>query len=264
MPEKRGPKPGGNGGGEPEAGIVQVNPVHLVIQGPAVGADAEIEIQETRLEPGKRAEGHRREAVMNRSVGSFGIHYAGHSGPETRDIGGLEGRGGEGIVPLNADFVITSYSIHYTKLYEDYILNSAGLREIDALAAAVERRRKDLASLSGMSTLDPQRFARGMAEAVQESIDGSMEGMRRSFRQFAADLIRKEAPELSEDQMAELVEAWIPDRPTRPGARGRAGGASGASDLPPMPPFPGADASGAVGGGSRPVGLARKGLVNGT
>ncbi len=145
----------------------------------------------------------------------------------------------------------------------DYILNSAGLREIDALAAAVERRRKDLASLSGMSTLDPQRFARGMAEAVQESIDGSMEGMRRSFRQFAADLIRKEAPELSEDQMAELVEAWIPDRPTRPGARGRAGGASGASDLPPMPPFPGADASGAVGGGSRPVGLARKGLVNG-
>ena len=47
----------------------------------------------------------------------------------------------------------------------DYILNSAGLREIDALTAAVERRRKDLASLSGMSTLDPQRFARGMAEA---------------------------------------------------------------------------------------------------
>ncbi len=142
----------------------------------------------------------------------------------------------------------------------DYILNSAGLREIDALSAAVERRRKDLASLSGMNTLDPQRFARGMAEAVQESIDGSMEGMRRSFRQFAADLIRKEAPELSEEQMAELVEAWIPDRPTRPGARGKAGDSS---DLPPAPQFRGADASGAVGGGSRPAGLARKGLVNG-
>lgn len=143
----------------------------------------------------------------------------------------------------------------------DYILNRAGLREIDALAAAVERRRKDLSSMSGMSTLDPARFARNMAETVQQSIDESMEGMRRSFRQFAVDLIRKEAPELSEEQMNELVDSWIPDRPVRPGARGKL---DGASDLPPLTMNAGAPGSTGGGGvGGRPASLARKGLVNG-
>jgi len=130
----------------------------------------------------------------------------------------------------------------------DYVLNRAGLREIDALAAAVERRRKDLTAMTGMGTLDPGRFAKDMAQTVQQSIDEGMEGMRRSFRSFAADLIRREAPELTESQMDDLLAAWIPDRPVRPGA------ASAGQDA----------SSGRVPAGpERYAGLSLKGRVNG-
>lgn len=136
----------------------------------------------------------------------------------------------------------------------DYVLNDAGLREIDALEAAVERRRKDLTASSGIISLDPARAAREMSGAVQKSIDGSMESIRATFRNFAVDLIRKEAPELSEAQMAELVDSWIPDRATRPGARdGTKDGARGGTS----------DGFREGAGNTRYSGLARKGLVNG-
>ncbi len=92
----------------------------------------------------------------------------------------------------------------------DYILNTATIREIDALEAAVERRRKDLTAQSGIISLDPSKAARKMTEAVNASISASMDGIRSTFRDFAVDLVRREAPELTEAQMNELVESWIP------------------------------------------------------
>lgn len=122
----------------------------------------------------------------------------------------------------------------------DYILNRCGLREMDAVEAAVERRRRDLEADTGITSLDPERAARQMSNAVQNSIEQGMEGIRRTFRQFAVDLIRKEAPELSEEQMAELVESWLPDSIGSPEPRSCEAPAQG-----------------------RYRGLARKGFVNG-
>ncbi len=146
----------------------------------------------------------------------------------------------------------------------DYVLNRAGPGEVDAVAAAVERRKKDLSSIGGMGAMEPEKFARNMAQAVQESIDGSMEGMRRSFREFAVDLIRKEAPELTEGQMLELLDAWIPDRPIRPGARDDPN--EGLEPNPSLPPGAGVETRFGArpdAGSGRYAGLARKGLVNG-
>lgn len=92
----------------------------------------------------------------------------------------------------------------------DYVLNRCTIREIDALEAAVERRRKDLTAGSGIISLDPARAARQMSETVNSSIGKSMDGIRKTFRTFAADMIRKEAPELTEEQMNELIESWLP------------------------------------------------------
>lgn len=92
----------------------------------------------------------------------------------------------------------------------DYILNRCTLREIDAVASAVDRRRDDLTASTGIISLDPDRAAHVMSNAVQKSIDQGMEGIRKSFRNFAVDLIRKEAPELTDEQMGELVDSWIP------------------------------------------------------
>ena len=76
----------------------------------------------------------------------------------------------------------------------DYVLNRCTLREIDALEAAVERRRRDLTSQSGIISLDPGRAAKEMTGAVNKSINASMDGIRETFRHFAEDVIHKEAP----------------------------------------------------------------------
>jgi len=123
----------------------------------------------------------------------------------------------------------------------DYILNRCGIREMDAVEAAVERRRKDLEASTGIISLDPGRAARTMSDAVQKSIDQSMLSIRKTFREYAVDLIRKEAPELTDEQMAELVDSWLPDNGTAEPD--------------------GSDASSA--GTARYRGLARKGLING-
>ncbi len=121
----------------------------------------------------------------------------------------------------------------------DYILNRCTLREMDALQAAVERRRKDLEASTGIISLDPERAAREMSGVVENSINKSMESIRKTFREFAVDLIKKEAPELTDAQMAELVDSWLPDS-SSPGRQGSGVPANG-----------------------RYRGLAKKGLVNG-
>lgn len=129
----------------------------------------------------------------------------------------------------------------------DYILNRCGIREIDAISTAVERRRRDLSSATGVMSLDPARAAREMSGAVRQSIESGMEGIRKTFREYAVDLIRKEAPELTEEQMAELVDSWMPDSAAlKPGQAGSP------------------DPSGTGAGAGAPYrGLAYKGTVNG-
>jgi len=132
----------------------------------------------------------------------------------------------------------------------DYVLNRCTLREIDALEAAVERRRKDLSASTGIISLDPGRAARQMSGAVQDSINSSMDSIRNTFREFAANMIRKEAPELSQEQMEELIDAWIPQY-MEMNEKGRVS-ASSDRGSPAGPSVPG-----------RYSGLARKGLING-
>jgi hypothetical protein len=138
----------------------------------------------------------------------------------------------------------------------DYILNRCTLREIDALSAAVERRRRDLAAETGIISLDPARAARQMSETVQTSINQSMDSIRGTFRKFAADTIRKEAPELTDEQMQELVDSWIPKDMAMDGAGKVHSSSSG--------PVSGLDdARTRAAGGRNYTGLVRKGMVNG-
>ncbi len=137
----------------------------------------------------------------------------------------------------------------------DYILNRSTIREIDALETAVERRRKDLASSSGVISLDPARAARSMSETVRTSINGSMDGIRKTFREFAIKTIRQEAPELTDDQMRDLVDSWIPEEMSVD-TKGRVASSSGDLDGIPLE-----RASGR--GQNQYIGLAKKGLING-
>ena len=107
----------------------------------------------------------------------------------------------------NGDFLFTL----------DYILNKASLREVEALAAAVERRQQSM-SCAGST---PEQAAKKMSESIYASIDASMDGVCRTFREYATGLLQKEAPELSGEQITALVDSWIPQSSGRRGKRGR-------------------------------------------
>ena len=103
----------------------------------------------------------------------------------------------------------------------DYILNKANLREIEAFAAAVERRQGQLeGAINGSIPFTPEEAAKKMSESIYASIDASMDGVRHTFRDYAADILQKEAPELSKEQIGELVDSWIPQS-SRAGGKSR-------------------------------------------
>jgi hypothetical protein len=89
----------------------------------------------------------------------------------------------------------------------DYILNRCDRKSIEAVAAAVVRRRREQ-ELFADSFPDAKQMARDAY--TQINAGASIEGMRETVRNMAVRIIRQEAPELTEEQIAELTAAWIP------------------------------------------------------
>ncbi|MDR0403674.1 MAG: hypothetical protein LBH35_08820 [Treponema sp.] len=100
----------------------------------------------------------------------------------------------------------------------DYILNHCDEKSIDAVAEAVVRRRRELAMTGGGSLPDPRRMARDISTRINTG--AGIEGLRETVRDMAVRIIKQQAPELNESQIAELTAAWIP------------GGRSAPEDLP--------------------------------
>jgi len=100
----------------------------------------------------------------------------------------------------------------------DYILNQASEDEFEAIVKACERRRRDLTLFASIGGVNPERAAHNAAEAVESSMGASMEGIRGMIRGFVEDIIRKNAPEVTEEQLDELLAAYVPDPKTREAA----------------------------------------------
>jgi len=99
----------------------------------------------------------------------------------------------------------------------DYILNRCDEKSIDAVAAAVVRRRRELAMFGGAANLpDPKKMAREVSGQI--NMGASIEGMRETVRNMAVKMLRQEAPELTDEQIASLTAAWIPDKSSQPGS----------------------------------------------
>jgi hypothetical protein len=91
----------------------------------------------------------------------------------------------------------------------DYILNRCDEGAIEAVAAAVVRRRRDLALFGGTHNLpDPQKLARDLSSRL--AAEGGIKGLKDTVRSMAERIIRREAPELGDEQVAELLGEWIP------------------------------------------------------
>ncbi|HSV56582.1 MAG TPA: hypothetical protein VLH39_05670, partial [Magnetospirillaceae bacterium] len=93
----------------------------------------------------------------------------------------------------------------------DYILNKADRAEFEAIVKACERRRRDLTLFAGLGGVNPETAAKNAARAVEASMGASLEGVRTTVKGFVADIIRKNAPEVTEEQLAELLAAYVQD-----------------------------------------------------
>jgi hypothetical protein len=92
----------------------------------------------------------------------------------------------------------------------DYILNKADSREFEVIAKACQRRGRDIKAFESLGGEGPGAMARRMAGELEEGVGASMESLRDTVRGFVADIIRKDAPDIAEEQLAALLDEYAP------------------------------------------------------
>ena len=98
------------------------------------------------------------------------------------------------------------------RLYKivEYILNIADPDDLEVIRAALEKRFTDKRP-APVSGLNPAKLAAKTTDAVNMQLDSSKEMVRQVAADFAADIIRKNAPELDEKQVKELLSEFMPE-----------------------------------------------------
>ena len=107
----------------------------------------------------------------------------------------------------------------------DYILNKADESEFEVIMKACQRKSKDIKTFASLGGENPGAMARRMAGELQSGVGATMESVRGTVRGFVAEIIRKNAPEITEEQLAGLLDEYAPP----PGTKR----AEAASALPP-------------------------------
>jgi len=90
------------------------------------------------------------------------------------------------------------------------ILNDAVDADVEVIIEALKRRAKGR-NTGAFRGINPGKLAKESASMINKQMSYSTGTLRTMIRNFAVDLIKKEAPELNEEQISELLEEWIPD-----------------------------------------------------
>jgi hypothetical protein len=91
----------------------------------------------------------------------------------------------------------------------DYILNRCDEASIEAVAAAVMRRKKELSMFGKSGLPDPKQFAKATAESLTSGGGMGIDMVRDTVKNMVTDMLHKEAPELTDEQINELLGAWM-------------------------------------------------------
>jgi hypothetical protein len=109
----------------------------------------------------------------------------------------------------------------------DYILNRSDETSIEVLAAAVTRRQQEISLMGGaVSIPNPERMAKEISGKINAGIGASIDGLKQTVRDMAIRIVRQQAPELNDEQIAELTKAWIPEGSAAARAPAESDGAS--------------------------------------
>jgi len=113
----------------------------------------------------------------------------------------------------------------------DYILNRADDAEFEVIQKACQRRAGDRGPVARLGGLGPKGSAQKMAQELQNQMGYSLEGMRSMVKGYVADIIRKNAPEISEEELRDVLDSYVPE-PEAAGSR-EAGASVAKSKFPP-------------------------------
>jgi len=114
----------------------------------------------------------------------------------------------------------------------DFILNRCNERDVEVIAAAIVRRRRDIAMFGSIPAApDPRRMAKEITSRF--NFEETIEGLRTSIRDYTVRMIKQQAPELSDAQVNELTRSWVPGSQGPAGHKRKAGGPSGGKTIPP-------------------------------
>jgi len=93
----------------------------------------------------------------------------------------------------------------------DYILNKANDAEFEVISKACQRRVRDKTAFASLGGEGPAAMAKRMADDLQRNVGATMENVRGTVRGLVTDIIRKEAPEIDEEQLASLLDEYAPE-----------------------------------------------------
>ncbi|WP_028972787.1 hypothetical protein [Spirochaeta cellobiosiphila] len=96
----------------------------------------------------------------------------------------------------------------------DFILNRADSPSIEAIEEALKRRKSNLTRIGSIG-VSPQKAAKQLAGQLESSLNQTRNMLESSVKRMAIDVIRKEAPELTDEQISMLLEEWIPNEDQR-------------------------------------------------
>lgn len=113
----------------------------------------------------------------------------------------------------------------------DYILNRSDENTIEAIAAAVVRRKRDLALFGSAGLPDPKTWAHKVAADI--NVNASLDGIRTTVRNMVSEMLQREAPELSDEEREELLNSWVPLETAGPGNMGGKRGRTAGKTVPP-------------------------------
>jgi len=95
----------------------------------------------------------------------------------------------------------------------DYILNQSDETSLDVLAEAVVRRRRNITVFSAIGDIpDPGKMAKQLSAELGGNTEKIINGMRSSIQEMILRIIRENAPELTDKQVEDLCDAWLPGK----------------------------------------------------
>ena len=107
--------------------------------------------------------------------------------------------------------MIKQVSMNNEKVYEivDFILNKATDPEVEVIISAIKRRLDD--SAHGLDKMNPEKMASQLGRQINDQVGASVDQIRGMVRHFVAEKIKQEAPEISDKDLDQLVDAWVPE-----------------------------------------------------